>query len=62
MLKVTSSQRPLIVNCTGCATRLQLDEWAIRLKYTTLGGREPDRPCRYRAAAFCGGSSFGWIL
>jgi hypothetical protein len=26
MLKVTSSQRPLIVNCTGCATRLQLDE------------------------------------
>ncbi len=26
MLKVTSPQRPLIVNCTGCATRLQLDE------------------------------------
>ena len=26
LLKVTTSQRPVIVNCTGCATKLQLDE------------------------------------
>ena len=26
LLKVTTAQRPVIVNCTGCATKLQLDD------------------------------------
>ena len=26
LLKVTTPQRPVIVNCTGCATKLQLDD------------------------------------